>query len=563
MKKLLPYLFAITLSYTVAQVTNEGQPASWDFNTKSNIEAINLSLVDIQKIRAEDKINDKILAKPFRIGVPLSVNYSLANSGIWTQLSNGDRIWRILFNSKDAVHLSVNFDRFYLPEGAKIYLYNNEHTDLLGAYTHTQNNEQEVLGTWFVKGENLWVEYYEPASVKGKGKLNISSVIHGYRLGQTYQKGYLSIEKGLNDSGNCNHDVDCPIGNDFEAQKDILKKAVAFLNMGDGFICTGTLINNTAQDKTPYFLSANHCYERDGGGTANPALFSMRFNWISPNPVCASTANSTNVVENQTMSVATFRARNALSDFLLVEINNNIPANWDVTYAGWDRSDTNPTFEIGIHHPRGDIMKVSRDDTGAVKADTGEELVWLIGGLSDGIGTGGGWEIGVTEGGSSGSALFDQNGRIIGQLLGGEAACSANNTTSDNNDFDIYGRFATSWDAGGSASTQLKDWLDSGNLGMTTLDELQNVLATNDELLEQNLTLYPNPTSGLIQVKIADVSGDLKYDVYNLLGQNLQSNTLQKGEPIDLSTLPNSIYLLKITDIERSASLTKKIILNK
>ena len=558
MKKTILFLFFCYSLTSVAQVTNEGEPASWALNTKSNITAISLPQVDIQKVKSQDDINDNIRAKPYRIGIPHKVNYGLDNAGAWTQLPNGDRIWRILFSSQDAVHLSVTFDEFFLPKGGKIYLYNNDRTDKSGAYTDIQNNEERVLGTWFVNGDKLWIEYYEPKNVRGQGKLNLSSVIHGYRLGHTYQKGYFDSLLKINNSGDCNHDVDCPIGSDFESEKNILKKSVAFLNMGDGFICSGGLVNNTAEDKIPYFLSANHCYERNIG-TANAALFSMRFNWISPNPVCATTANSTDTSTNLTMVGSTLRARNATSDVMLVEINNTIPANWDVTYAGWDRTDTNPTFEVGIHHPSGDIMKICRDDTGATKAISGTTEVWLIGGTSAGT-PGNGWEIGVTEGGSSGSPLFDQNGRIIGQLFGGQAACSG---TVDNNDFDIYGRFATSWDAGGSSSTQLKNWLDPQNTNQSTLDALGNVLAINDEFLEENITLFPNPTTGVVQINATGLVGDLKFEVYNLLGQNLKSDKLQNNKILNISNLPSNIYFVKIIEVNSNRSLVKKIVLKK
>lgn len=146
-----------------AQVTNEGTPTSWDMvKQKSIFKAIDLPLVDIKQIKKEDDVNDKIRTKPYRIGISHEVSYSLDNAGKWTELPNGDRIWRILFNSKDAVHLSVNFDKFFLPSGGKIYLYNDERTDVLGAYTETQNNDKKVLGTWFVNGDKLWIEYYEP-----------------------------------------------------------------------------------------------------------------------------------------------------------------------------------------------------------------------------------------------------------------------------------------------------------------------------------------------------------------------------------------------------------------
>ena len=566
-KKLCSLLVFFLCFSVIAQVTNEGTPASWDMNEeKSSLIAISLPTIDIKKVKSEDEVNDKIRTKPYRIGVSHKVNYNLHNAGKWTVLENGDRIWRIGFISNEALNLSVNINRFFIPQGAKIYLYNDDKSDLLGAYTSANNNKQRMLGSWFVNGDKVWIEYFEPKEVVGKGELTLSSVIHGYRLGNEYQKGYFKDEnQKIDESGDCNQDVDCPIGADFEAQKDLVKKSVAFLNMGDGFICSGTLVNNTDEDNTPYFLTADHCLERSEGGEANPALFSMRFNWISPTPDCATTAGSTNGPMNFVMTGSTLRARNPGSDVALVEINNAIPVDWDVTYAGWDRSDAIPSFQVGIHHPSGDIMKICRDDDSPTKVTQFGRATWDINGLTDFTNSGAnsgnatGWELGVTEGGSSGSALFDQNGRIIGQLFGGLAGCSG---TDDNNRHDYYGRFAVSWDAGGTPATQLQDWLDPAGSNPMTLDTKQNILAVNDEFLEQNITIFPNPTSGQIQVKTSSLVGELSYEVFNLLGQSLKAAILQ-NETIQLNNLSSNIYFIKITEVETNKSLVKKIVLNK
>jgi hypothetical protein len=554
MKKLLLIYFLCCSLPFAAQVTNEGTPASWFLAQKSSLTAISLPQIDIKKIKVEDEINYKIQGKPFRVGIENKVDYGFDTAGSWTQLSNGDRIWRILFSSQDAIHLSVNFDKFYLPRGATIYLYNDEKTDLLGAYKEVQNNKKQVLGTGFVKGDKLWIEYYEPKEVKGQGMLNISSVIHGYRFGHSYQKGYYSdSQKALNDSGDCNYDVDCQIGTDFEDHRDLLKKSIALLSMGNGFICSGTLVNNTSQDKTPYFLTANHCFFDADDNPSDPALYSMRFNWISPNPVCADVNNSTNSSTNFNISGSVLRARNESSDMMLLEINNVIPADWDVNYAGWDRTDTNPTFEVGIHHPNGDIMKISRDDSGASKTTAEGTQVWLIGGIDEGDG----WEIGVTEVGSSGSPLFDQNGRIIGQLFGGQAEC---NGTSDNNDFDVYGRFAISWNTGTSAATRLKDWLDPLGTNPNLLNGLEYI-PENNEFLQENIVLYPNPTtSGSVRIK-GFVKG-LRYDIYNILGQILKSGILE-NDKINMPNLRKNLYIIRLTELESNKSVVKKIILSK
>ena len=558
MKKLLPLLL-LSVFFGFSQTTNKGEPASWSLNSNQKITKIEISTIDIQKIVEEDAINDLVAAKPYRIGVLTEIDYGF-ESGVWTNLPNGDRFWRLNISSKDALNLSVNFDNFYLPEGARLYLYNNEKSDLQGAYTSINNNNSNILGSWFVDGDNLWIEYFEPSNVKGQGSLHLTNIIHGYRLAGKHQL-FTEEQKALNDSGNCNQDVDCPVGADFEPIKNEVKHSIAFLNLGNGFICSGGLINNVNNDKTPYFLTANHCFNA-GGGT-NPAQYSMRFNWItSGTPRCGTTTNTQQGPMNFVMNGSTLKAKSEQSDFMLVELNNAINPTWDIRYSGWDRTDTNPTFEVGIHHPSGDIMKVCRDDSGASKVNVGGVPTWFIGGLNNSnqatFGTNG-WEIGVTEGGSSGSPLFDQNGRVIGQLWAGLAACTG---TNDNNKYDYYGRFATSWIGDGTNSTRLSNWLDPDNTGATTVDTLDHATAAiNDELLAANINVYPNPTSSNITIDLGNLSGKFNFKVINTLGQEVLVGKINNTTTsINLSNLTSSIYLIKVTDTSNNRSFVKKVI---
>lgn len=430
-----------------AQVTNQGEPQSWIINNLNGLNPIEMPAFDLKKLQKEDEANASRKDMPWRYGYEFMVDYNLANSGSWTTLSNGDRIWRIRFASQGAKTMNFLFSDFYMPVGAKVYLYNNDRTDLLGAYDARQNNEQRVLGTWLVKGEDIWIEYYEPQAVAGQGKLEIFKVVHGYRSGDSITK---SVDDNLNGSGNCNYDVDCFMAgiNDL---KDINKKAVAVMIVDDSSFCTGALVNNTSNDGTPYFLTADHCY-------SNPANWAFRFNWISPDPVCAQNTASTNTDEYyETVSGAILRAKREESDFCLVEITADLPEEWDLVYAGWNRSETAASSSFGIHHPSGDIMKACRDLNSPTIDNTNGQNMWKV---ND-------WDLGVTEGGSSGSPLFDQNGRIIGQLYGGASSCSG---LSDNGGYDVYGRFEVSWDAGSSSASRLKEWLDPLGTEPITLD---------------------------------------------------------------------------------------------
>ncbi|MEL1243565.1 T9SS type A sorting domain-containing protein [Flavobacterium sp. DGU11] len=469
MKLKFTFLLMLLVSIGYSQVTNEGKPASWKLHLE-NLAPVTMPKFDLKALESEDKANENRKDIPWRFGTEFFVDHNLQNSGSWHTLPNGDRIWRIRYMSKGAKTLNFLFTDFYMPKGAKVYLYNNDHTDLLGAYDESQNNDQRVLGTWLVKGEDIWIEYYEPLAVAGQGKLEIFKVVHGYRTSDGMMK---AVDDSLNNSGDCNYDVECYMG-DIDGLKDINKKAVALLITGGDSFCSGALVNNTSNDGTPYLLTANHCYD-------NPSEWSFRFNWISPNPVCSGTEASTTNAPNfyQTASGATLKARRGESDFCLVRITATLPSAWDLVWAGWDRTDTTPASTFGIHHPAGDIMKTCRDfDAPSPQVDGDGVSLWVIGS----------WDMGVTEGGSSGSPLFNNEGRIIGQLFYGLADC---NGTQNNGLFDAFGRFAVSWDAGSTADTRLKEWLDPANTGATTVDTYpaQETLALNAKIILSEIGL--------------------------------------------------------------------------
>jgi len=266
--------------------------------------------------------------------------------------------------------------------------------------------------------------------VANQGRFTIGNVIHGYRSLDAVQQ---QLEKSLNGSGDCNIDVHCPLGNGWEDQI----RSVAMIVVGGSGICTGALINNTCEDGRPLFLTANHCL-------GSPSTWAFRFNWKSPagTESCATTANSTDPGPpyDETANGATILASGTEADYALLEIDNMTVADaqaWNAFYAGWNHDDTdgNITQATGIHHPSGDVMKICREDNSPYQSTSNGAAVWWIDQ----------WEQGVTEPGSSGSPLFDQNGRIVGQLYGGAAACS---DTINNGQYDYYGRLGVSWDYG-------------------------------------------------------------------------------------------------------------------
>lgn len=453
---LFALLFLCSLSFA-QQIPEDIKPPSWSETNLSELVPFKLPSFDLKKLQDEDLINDQNKSIPWRFGKDIYVDHNFNDVGEWTTLANGDRIWRMAYTSANAYSINFLFDVFKIPVGAKLYVYNKDKTDLLRPFTHHNNNPEEVLGTWLVQGNYAYLEYYQPADVVGEAKITVGSVIHGYRSTDTF-------EKSLGDSGACNQDVDCditpstdPYG--LDAVKESVKSSAAMIVVGGSGACSGTLINNTNNDGTPYFMTANHC----GGGEGS---WAFRFNWRSPNPSCSTNANSPNGSFNQTVSGAILRANSSESDMELVEITDTsfFTNNSNLVWAGWNKSTTDvPVVNFGIHHPRGDIQKVCREDDGAYRANVSffgnpSTKMWYIDQ----------WELGVTEPGSSGSALFNETGHLIGMLSGGQAACSG---TSNNGQHDYYGRFGVAWDFGSSPSSRLKEWLDPSNSNVDVLDQ--------------------------------------------------------------------------------------------
>lgn len=412
---------------------------------------------DLNALIAEDQINDQLITKPFRFGKEFDVNLSPLEDGKWSILPNGDKIWQLKVISKDAETIHFLFKNYHLSPNAKLYFY-NEKREFLGNYTADDNMKHQEIVSWPIDGSAIVVEFYEPQAEIGQSTFQISKVIHGYRS----VKNIKDLTKGLNTSGHCNVDVDCAAGDDWELQK----KAVAMILSGTTEWCTGTLINNTANDGTPYFLTANHCYS-----SSTPA-WSFRFNWISEQPDCGTTAPSGDGPRVYSLSGAEIMARNSATDFMLLRLNNEIPTDWNLSFIGWDRSADAPTNVTGLHHPDGDIMKIAQYYGTTLASQRSGVQSWEIPA----------WDLGVTEGGSSGSALFNSEGYLIGQLYGGLAACSG---LGNNGRYDIYGRFDISWEGGGTSATRLKDWLDPNNLNPNRLEPFRLSPLQNDARIKR------------------------------------------------------------------------------
>ncbi len=432
-------LFSAT---ALAQISQGGMPLSLQVSEKESLSIVpfeKMPEVNVTKFIEEDKTADLQKDIPWRFGIVHQVSINPSNSGTWDILPDGTKIWRLGINCPSALSVNVMFNEFILPKGAKLFVYAADKDEMLGAFTDFNNQEDGYFAVSFIFSENIIIEYNEPKSVEFSGILNLAEITHGYRT-------FMDYAKAFGGSGSCNKNVACPEAAGMEDQIRSVAMLATSNGVSNGF-CSGSLINNTANDGTPYFLSANHCYSAPGG------VFFI-FNWQS-----ATCANPSTSPSFQSISGATDKARNAASDFWLMQLNATPPANYNVYYSGWNRTTSTSLSEKiwGIHHPSGDIKKISWANGGVTTSAYGGgtgTTHWRVVSWSDGT---------TTEGGSSGSPLFDASGKIIGQLHGGAAACG--NTLSD-----YYGKLGVSWVGGGTNATRLSNWLDPSNSGVTSIE---------------------------------------------------------------------------------------------
>jgi len=395
---------------------------------------------NIAALQAEDALIDDQGIAPWRFGFNNHTNINTTNAGSWFDLPNGARLWLVKVKCEGALTVNLTFEQTTIPEGNQLFVYNTTKDFILGAFTQEHIYDGQ-LGTELIPGEEAIIEYYV-APKNNYGHIQVATVTHGYRTANEF------MEKAFGSSGSCNMNVNCPDGLLWTPQRN---SAVMLVSGSSGF-CSGALINNTQNDGKPYVLTANHCY-------SNPANWIFRFNWQST--TCSNPGTSPTF---QSLSGAVLRSRRTPSDFCLVEItgglvNGTVPLDYNPFFAGWDNSGTIPTTTVSIHHPSGDIKKIAFDDNPATisqaMGSTEANSTWTVQ-----------WDRNTTtEGGSSGSPLFDQSRRIIGQLWGGGASCQ--NLTAP----DYYGRVSSSWEPAGSNSTnQLKHWLDPLNSGAAFID---------------------------------------------------------------------------------------------
>lgn len=418
--------------------------------------------LDMSQLEQEDK-KDEANGLPPRFGFPHKVNFNLRNSGVWTVLPNGDRIWQLSIRCPDALSINLLYDQFWLPEGAKLFVYTNDRHHVIGAMTSRNNKgtKKEIQGyaTGLLYGDAITLEYYLPDGINEQGIVSISNVVQGYR----YIASNGNVVSRSEYSGNCQVNVNCSEGSGWQQEKN----AVALILVGGFRICTGSLVNNTCNDDRPLFLTADHCL-LGGDAVNNPNLNTWSFYWNYERPSCP---NTTPYPAEKATVGATVLANNTVSDFALLNLTEDPKYKRGVTtsYLGWDRSGNAGTNGVGIHHPNGDVKKIATYNGTPANSTCLDTNFWQTGFIATTNGHS------VMEPGSSGSPLINTSQRVIGQLFGpGNPSLCPTHLCNNHPELQevSYGKFSVSWTGGGATDNRrrLSHWLDPLGTAPTTLD---------------------------------------------------------------------------------------------
>jgi lysyl endopeptidase len=431
-----------------------------------NVPELFLSPPDRELLKSEDELRDS-KGELYRIGVAAFANVTPENSGLWKTQSNGDRVWQLHVKSPGAEALSFLFDAFVLYDESTLLI-----QDMKGIHRHKTLSREDNLdhrqqNAALCFGDEFVLTLREPAGSR-PSELFLGQVIYNYR-----STGNPVFTK-INESDPCQVNVNCtPVGNEWQEEKRGVARVYVVEGSSAGW-CSGSLVNNTALNCRPYFLLALHCGENATATNMNNWRFF--FGYEAPNctnPSTAGTLDDYFITGCLRIADSGDGGGETGSDFLLVQLGSTTneattittlkSANFNAYWNGWDANNTTSNAGSSIHHPSGDIKKISTYTTNLANSTWGGTAGthWRVTWSSNSNG----W--GVTEGGSSGSPIFrgsTGNSLIIGTLTGGASYCNAQSQP------DYYGKMSYHWLSNGTTNNRrLQPWLDPGNTGVLSL----------------------------------------------------------------------------------------------
>lgn len=497
----------------------------------------------------------------FPVGKLISVDIDMMLSAQWSFDEFENRIGKLKIHSSGATGIGAYFSEFFLPIGSKLYAYTPSHKEVIGPFGFVDNPKNEKFSSGSVNGNEIVLEVFIPKGVSLLPKLKIRYL--GYERNPSKIK---NANRDFGDSKDCQVNVLCEEGDDWKDNKNAVVR-IKMVFGGFESWCSGTIMNNTYQDCTPYILTADHCRHLSTGEIAKENEYDnweFYFNYESTK--CRNPSNEGDV----TIAKMTGCTRKASSenggdgdpDFLLLRLNNSIPQFYNPYFAGWDRRNVASENGVMIHHPAGDIKKISTyirqvessEWNGNLIKNSHWKLIWSK--TKNGFGS--------SEGGSSGSALWNQDKRVVGQLTGGSSACEEGNGTGPFNP-DYFGKLHSSYTMDMSDTTKkLEYWLDNGRNNPQFIDGInwpcsEQALSNGDAIIiEEVITMFPNPADKLVTISSMG-KPHFQLVVFDVLGNKMVDLKVNEEKiKLDVSNWPTGIYV--VNSIWNNSKVSQKLI---
>jgi lysyl endopeptidase len=529
-----------------AQLQYPGRPMGETRQMKASEVMYVLPPVDPLLIESLVIENHQSAKKPLQFAIERQVDLRPETHGCWS-VREGCRIWCVHIISPGAFSLGPVFNKYRLEPGVKVFVYDPDRRQIKGAFTSANNKASGVLAVGHLPGNELIIEMQVPLDIQDYGILNVESVSHAFLDMRRFIPDDDCPAGEFGCSQDCEIDINCAEGDDWQlAKRSVVRIFTTRL------YCSGVLINNTAYDGTPYVLTAEHCINHPYYADRSVFLF----NYESPACFGAEGSAAMSISGCDTIAVGDS------IDFSLVRLSVPPPDSFGAYYAGWDRSGFQTSGSTTIHHPWGDVKKITFDhDAPSTPSQHGDVpyadlddyhyfSYWWIRN----------WEIGTTEGGSSGSPLFNGGQRIIGVLSGGVAKCGDSigyDPETDrilySNAFnydDYYTKLGVAWDYYGDPGPSLKHWLDPGHSGATTIGGYLPTYVENQPATAGiRYRIHPNPVYGSLYISLlAPPAGSVRYTIFDLSGTMKGQGIIEEGGTgmVETGSLVPGLYILRL-----------------
>ena len=335
----------------------------------------------------------------------------------WRSVEGGAAAqWRVTAEDARALRIELSFRD--VPDGVSVRF--------ASASTLDRPYEMRVAGTgalWspMIAGDEAVVELFAPHGIATSSlAVRVSRVAHHVL---DVARNDSSLVRKSSRPQSCEVDVACAAKDDAAlARASAAVSRITYIEDGSAWACTGTLLNSADGSFTPYYLTAAHCV----GDAASAATVTTL--WFDEASSCGSAQGASPV---QVAGGARLLFADTTFDGALLRLNEMPPEG--AVYAGWDSLPLEPAVAIvGLHYPGGGPMKVS---DGVETASSDERYIAAS------------WSRGITEGGSSGSALFTsiespvRDYLVRGTLVGGSSSCAGSGSSG----VDYYSRFDLLW----------------------------------------------------------------------------------------------------------------------